>query len=339
MSFVTTLTIFYCEAQSRWHCKKLFLLSGGSAVNWVTGNQGKMKPVVIDNIRCSGCGTCAEICPYRAIQLVDGVARYSIDDCFLCSHCYAVCPENAVFLSGFASNLGCTTFAEQSEVIQPGTTDTARLTALMRSRRSCRKYRKKEVSIELLEDLVKIGTTAPSGTNSQGWSFIILPTRKEVEELGRVTAEYYRKLNRMAKNPLLRVLVRFVGGDSLGRYYRNYHDSVEEALKEWDEKGIDRLFHGATAAILVTGSTEASCPAEDALLASQNILLAAHTMGLGSCLIGFVVEAMRRDNGLNSMAGVSADEKIYSVIALGYPALQYRRFAQRKIVSPRLLSL
>ncbi len=298
-----------------------------------------MKPVVIDSTRCSGCGTCAEICPYRAIKLVDGVARYILDDCFLCSHCYAVCPENAVSLSGFVETLGCTTVAEQSEIIQPGTTDTARLTALMRSRRSCRKYKKKAVSKELLEDLIKIGTTAPSGTNSQGWNFVILPTRKEVEALGRMTAEYYKKLNRMAKNPLLRVFVKLVGGDSLGRYYRNYYGSVEKALKEWDEKGIDRLFHGATAAILVTGSTEASCPAEDALLASQNILLAAHTMGLGSCLIGFVVEAMRRDAGLNSVTGVLADEQIYSVIALGYPALQYMRFAQRKIVSPRVLSL
>ena len=60
---------------------------------------------------------------------------------------------------------------------------------------------------------------------------------------------------------------------------------------------MDRLFHGAAAAILVTGRRQASCPAEDALLATQNILLAAHAMGLGSCLIGFAVEAMRRDPG------------------------------------------
>ena len=105
----------------------------------------------------------------------------------------------------------------------------------------------------VLEDLVKIGTTAPSGTNSQSWNFVILPTRGDVQVLGGMVADYYRKLNRLAENPLLRFMVRIIGGDSLGRYYRRYHDSVAEALREWDEKGTDRLFHGAVAAILVTG--------------------------------------------------------------------------------------
>lgn len=298
-----------------------------------------MKQVVIDTTRCTGCTICVGTCPYKALILQDGVAKYVLDECFLCSHCYAVCPEEAVSVLGLVTTLGLTTLAERENIIQPGTTDTADLIALMRSRRSCRTYKKKSVPMTLLEDLAKIATTAPSGTNSQAWSFVIVPSRKDVKQLGRLTAGYYRKLNRMARNPLLRGIVKFTGGDSLGRYYRNYHDSVDEALREWDEKGIDRLFHGATAAILVTGRKDASCPVEDAMLASQNIVLAAHTMGLGSCLIGFVVEAIRRDSGLKNRIGVASDEDIYSVIALGYPKLQYKRFAQRKKILPRVLSL
>ena len=93
------------------------------------------------------------------------------------------------------------------------------------------------------------------------------------------------------------------------------------------------------AAILVTGKKDASCPAEDALLATQNILLAAHAMGLGSCLIGFVVEAMRRDAKLRRQIGIADDEEIYSVIALGYPAVNYLRPANRKVVVPRIVKL
>ena len=48
----------------------------------------------------------------------------------------------------------------------------------------------------------------------------------------------------------------------------------------------DQLFHGSTAAILTGSNPGVSCPAEDAPLATQNILLAAHSIGLGSCLIG-----------------------------------------------------
>lgn len=298
-----------------------------------------MQQIIIDTAQCTGCGICVEICPYRAIVLQDGRAVTVLDDCFLCGHCQAVCPVNAVQLPQRPVWLGLRTMAEGQGVVPHGTTNVSELVALMRSRRSCRKYHSKAVGMAMLEDLVKIGTTAPSGTNSQSWNFIIVPTRADVLVLGGMVADYYRKLNRLAENPLLRFLLRVFGGDRLGRYYRRYYASVAEALRDWDEMGIDRLFHGAVAAILVTGKKAASCPAEDALLATQNILLAAHAMGLGSCLIGFVVEAMRRDTALTKRLGIAADEEIYSVIGLGYPAVNYLRPANRQIVVPRILSL
>ena len=297
-----------------------------------------MKRVIIDKKKCTGCGICVQICPYRAIRMTDKKAEYILDECFLCGHCQAVCVVDAVRIEVLESTLGLATVREMTEVVQPGQYDTVCLVNLMRSRRSCRKYSGTTVALSLLEDLVKIGTTAPSGTNSQGWNFTILSTRDDVLSLGEMTAEYFRKLNKQAKSRVLRGLMKIFGHDKLGHYFRNYHDSVAEALKEWDEEGRDRLFHGATACILVTGKHCASCPAEDALLASQNILLAAHAMGLGSCLIGFAVEAMRRTPEMRKKMMVADDEQVYSVIALGYPAVAYARPANRMSVTPRIYS-
>jgi nitroreductase/NAD-dependent dihydropyrimidine dehydrogenase PreA subunit len=297
-----------------------------------------MKQVAIDNNICTGCGLCAEICPYRAIALVENKAEYILDDCFLCGQCQAVCPTDAVAIDSLGSELGLVTLQEFQKAIAPGQYDAATLVNLMRSRRSCRLYKNKKVPLDVLEDLVKIGTTAPSGTNSQAWNFVILPTRGDVLVLGEMTADYFRKLNRQAESRVLRGLIKVFGRDTLGQYYKNYHDSVADALNEWDEQGIDRLFHGATATILVTGKRSASCPAEDALLASQNILLAAHAMGLGTCLIGFAVEALRRTPEMRKKMMIPDDEHVYSVIAIGYPAVNYVRPANRRVVVPRLLT-
>lgn len=294
--------------------------------------------VIIDKGKCTACAICVQICPSQAI-VMGTVAAEIRQECMLCGQCQAVCPVDAVALPQLPLRLGLDTIEESMEIIPFGATDISELVRLFRSRRSCRKYQQKAVPPVVLEDLVKIGTTAPSGTNSQTWSFHILPTREDVLVLGEGVADYFRGLNKLAANSLLRFILRLVGNQKLARYYRNYHDSVAEALRQWDEKGTDRLFHGAVAAILVGGQRDAGCPAEDALLASQNILLAAHALGLGSCLIGFAVEAIRRDQGLKRRLGITADQEIYSVIALGYPAVSYLRPANRKVVSPRTLTL
>lgn len=297
-----------------------------------------MTAVRIDKELCVECGICRDICPYRAIELTKDKAVYTLsDDCFLCGHCQAACPADAILIDGMSPDLHFSTFADPVEVVQPGTGSITELVTLMRSRRSCRSYQTKTVPLTLLNDLVKIGATAPSGTNSQPWSFSILPERDDVLRLGDLTADYYRNLNRQARNGILRLLVKCFGGDELGKYYRRYHDSVEEALCQWDKEGEDRLFHGAVAAILVSARKDASCPAEDALLATQNILLAAHVMGLGSCLIGFVVEAMRRRPDMKREMKIGKDEEIYSVIALGYPDVKYYRHVSRQPVVSEVL--
>lgn len=298
-----------------------------------------MTEVTVDREHCLGCGKCLAVCPERRIVMKDGRAYLQGQQCMECGHCRAACPEGAIHISSLQDDLGLETVSGSEGLIVPGDYDCGRLVQLMRSRRSCRNYREETVSLAVLHDLVKIGITAPSGTNSQGWNFTILPTRSDVEALGALTARFYRRLNRLARNPVLRFLASMVGQHSLAGYYRRYYASVEQALDDWQQRGCDRLFHGAVAAIIVSGTQESSCPAEDCLLASENILLAAHAMGLGSCLIGFVVEAMARDGRIGKALDLPGGDKVYSVIGLGYPAEIYCRPAGRKDVVPRVVSL
>lgn len=295
--------------------------------------------VRIDKELCSKCGLCAQVCPHKLFEVGQKDVLVTADGCMACGHCRAVCPAGAVEVTELTETLCFQTFPERTESIAPGNVETDRLVQLMRSRRSCRNYKNDGIELTILEDLVRVGTTAPSGTNSQSWQYTILPQRKDVKALGELTAGYYRELNRQARNPVYRLMAKFFAGDALGKYHREYYDSVQEALRQWDEEQVDRLFHGATAAILVTGETTASCPAEDALLATQNILLAAHSMGLGSCLIGFVVEAVRRSQKMKSALNLGGTTRLYSVIALGYPAIAYQHVAGRRKVQPRVLHL
>ena len=248
-----------------------------------------------------------------------------------CGHCMAVCPVDAVRVEAIDEDtVSFANFKIEKRWMPHGESDTAQLVQLMGSRRSCRNYVEKPVEPSVLEDLVKIGMMAPSGTNSQTWTFTLVPTPAAMAVFGGSVAGFYRRLNRLARNAVLRWTLRLIGRKDLAEYYRVYYETVKKGLREWEESGKDLLFHRAPAAIVVATKPGASCPKEDALLATQNILLAAHSMGLGTCLIGFAVEAMARDHGIQRAVGIPREETVHAVIALGYADECYERVVGRK---------
>ncbi|MDD5205629.1 MAG: nitroreductase family protein [Desulfobacterales bacterium] len=286
----------------------------------------------IDQERCIGCGLCVEVCPSDTITMKGKKASVTGTESLNCGHCAAVCPSGAVQVTGLDPTLSTfKTFEARESWLPHGQGSIQDLVHIMQSRRSCRNFQtEKPVEKDLLEDLIKIGVSAPSGSNCQLWTFTILSRREAVLQLARMVGSFFEKTNRIAEKAWLRKAMKLIGKPELEFYYREYYQSIKEGLEQWEKEGADILFHGAPAAIVVGSKRQASCPAEDALLASQNILLGAHVFGLGTCLIGFAIEAMRRDKSILRRIGMPDDERAYAVIALGYPNEKYKRVAGRK---------
>jgi formate hydrogenlyase subunit 6/NADH:ubiquinone oxidoreductase subunit I len=53
--------------------------------------------LTVDPERCIGCGRCEEVCPYGAVEVIDGNAVIDPALCHFCFQCVEVCPEGAIY--------------------------------------------------------------------------------------------------------------------------------------------------------------------------------------------------------------------------------------------------
>ena len=89
----------------------------------------------------------------------------------MCGHCVAICPKEAITLTGFDE--------PPIELTNKPILDPDELLMAIRSRRSIRKFKDKEVSSEIVKQIIEAGRYTPSAKNSQDISYIVLDNKKE----------------------------------------------------------------------------------------------------------------------------------------------------------------
>jgi len=55
-----------------------------------------MAYMVIDELLCTGCGKCVDVCPTDGVYVEDGKAHINEDSCIVCCTCVKPCTTHAI---------------------------------------------------------------------------------------------------------------------------------------------------------------------------------------------------------------------------------------------------
>lgn len=165
----------------------------------------------------------------------------------------------------------------------------------IKKRRSIRAYEPKPVSKDPLNLIIEAGNEAPSAMNSQPWRFVVITDTEAKRKLLKAALPQAKKITEMVKDV------------DPERY---------ESIKKRYAELPDPVYYSAPAVIFVIGNgryAAHSCP-----LACENMMLAAHAHGLGSCWVGFGA-MVTEDKEVRDLLELGEGDAIFGPILIGYP--------------------
>ena len=179
------------------------------------------------------------------------------------------------------------------------------LLSLMRERRSIRRFRDEPVPQELLARLIEAATWAPSAGNRQDWFFSVVTSpdvKRQMADAVRARWDSIIAANRDSG---------IVG--EVERYVAHFADfAAAPAVIVVSARSVDavqRHLLGDAAPSTVRSACSAA-------MATQNLMLAAHALGLGTCCM---TGALAARNELSQLLELNKKYELACLIAVGWP--------------------
>jgi NADPH-dependent glutamate synthase beta subunit-like oxidoreductase/nitroreductase/NAD-dependent dihydropyrimidine dehydrogenase PreA subunit len=296
--------------------------------------------------RCLGCGLNEP--NFAGLQYFGKI-------CIACHDCQAVCPQEALVFPHFY-NVEEGRFAYDFDYPQVGqgfpnplqldkpvplSEIDDKLTGVEKvvyNRRSVRVYKDQPVPKELIKRVIEAGRFAPSAGNCQGWKFVVVTDKELLQGLSDSSLKFlglFTKLyqGRGLGRTVLKKALAFIKPNSIDQ---RPMAAIQGSLAPKFGEGIAHcMFHAPAAIFLLKHSLHISEPELGMGILGQNMVLAAHSLGLGTCYVGFVANALNLDPITKAKFGKKLGlewpyNSVSIVITLGYPAVQVDKPVDRE---------
>ena len=279
--------------------------------------------------RCNSCGICVKVCKDFSLVMQENkpvVSDHALFGCMGCGQCMAVCPTNAISISG--REISPDDLIDLSEIKTKSSY--ADLHHLMIGRRSIRDFRDKEIDDELIEKIIEAAATAPMGIPPSDVQLMVIKGKEKVREFSFDVIDYFSKVKWLFSDPWI-WFWRLWGKEA----YQLMNSFVKPLMRFFPEtkaKGENFLLYDAPLALYFSASSY-SDPA-DPYIPATYAMLAAESLGLGSCMIGSV-HPMIQHGAKRLKQKWNLPQKTPSgiIVVFGYPKYKFRSGIRRTFAS------
>lgn len=277
--------------------------------------------VTVNEVTCTACGSCARVCG-GPLVMVEG--RVVVDQtrffgCVACGSCMAVCPAGAISVNGRDLSRG-----DVVPLAPPdGRADYTELLGLLRHRRSVREFTGATVDPGDIDRILEAASTAPMGVPPSDVGVLVLEGRDQVRAYRADSLEWLVRTRRWLK-PTLPVWRPFMRKDD----YVMMRDFVLPVVEMYEDPERDWFFYDAPLAFVFYGC--GACDPADPHIAATYAMIAAESLGLGSCMLGFGAYPIRYSAALRRKWGVADRVQTGLALIVGHPVQEYRYGIRRR---------
>ncbi len=288
--------------------------------------------IMINEDLCNGCGLCVTVCKDFSIEIADQKVRqteHPVFGCIGCGHCMMICPNGAITIEGrCSSSSDLLDLPDRQSAASPEA-----MKALMQRRRSIREFKDVHVEKALISQVLEAAQTAPMGLPPSDVHVLVLDSKEKVRAFAEDFCGYLEKMKWFTSAWFL-ALMRPFWGKANNELFRGFVKPCIETYLEHMRKGVNVVNYDAPVALYFYGSP--FCDPADPLIAATYAMLAAESLGLGTCMLGAVhpmIQSGAAAKRFRERHGIRHTSREGVFVIMGYPAVKYHKTIRRSFAA------